>query len=486
MSEETTTAVEPWTARDLWRDYWRVPVIGLLAALIAFGGSFLVPPTYASSTRILIRAKDSTVLNSTGKALGTQPGVVDSQLAGALSDTQGALLSNRAVAERVVDRLKLDKLKNSSSGIVGAGQRAFVAVYKRTRAIVTHGFYREAPKRTAKIDSVQGGLGSKQVEDGYAMDVVATWDDPEIAADIANTAADVLVEMSNQRFRVEADKYRDFLKTQTDGALKAEQVSRSALATYKAQHGITTTPEEDARLIIENQDELNSQIRATQSELEAARAQVNSLSRELANTSQSVTSNQEITTGRSRTQIGSNGQNPVYAQLLSQRQAAEANVASLSARLGALQGALETADKAAGDGLSAEEAELSRLQLDVQIASDTRAQLASELEIASVNAQRSAVEVTRVDEASAPTYPISPKRYLYLAIGLLVGCLVGFVWSFLRVQRRQRLLGLDDDDDADDIELMPEVDLAAAQQVEMGTSAGNGVQATTRDPSGSD
>ena len=54
---------------------------------------------------------------------------------------------------------------------------------------------------------VQGGLGAKQIEDGYAMDVAATWDDPEIAADIANTAADILVEMGNERFEAEAEAY---------------------------------------------------------------------------------------------------------------------------------------------------------------------------------------------------------------------------------------------------------------------------------------
>jgi len=35
------------------RRYWRVALVAVLGALIAFGGSFMNEPTYASSTRLL-------------------------------------------------------------------------------------------------------------------------------------------------------------------------------------------------------------------------------------------------------------------------------------------------------------------------------------------------------------------------------------------------------------------------------------------------
>jgi uncharacterized protein involved in exopolysaccharide biosynthesis len=435
----TDAALEPWTFRDLWRQYWRIPVVALLAALIAFTGSFIVPPTYAAGTRVVIRAKDSTVLNSTGTPLGSQPGVVDSQLSAVLADTQAALLSNRAVAERVVDELALDQIVDDDASIIGKARRVFAAVYKRSRAIITHGFYKETDRRTARIDMVQSGLAAKQIDDGYAMDIVATWDDPDIAADIANTAADVLVEMSNERFQEEAQAYRDFLQAQTDAALVAEQDARDAVAAYKAEHGITTTPEQDAQLILASEDDINAQIRATQAELEAVRAEADSLRSDLAGTSPFATTNQEIVTGRSQTDINTTASNPAYVQLLASTQAAEAEVRALTARLGALEGALETATGASAAGISEEEAELAGLQVDVEIASATRRQLTAELEAADLNAQRTAVEITRLDVASSPTYPVGPKRYLFLAVGVLVGALVGFVWSFLRAQRQLRL-----------------------------------------------
>lgn len=471
----TVAAMEPWTLRDLWRQYWRVPVIGGLAALIAFMGSFIVPATYAAGTRVLIRAKDSTVLNSTGNALGNQPGVIDSQLAGALGDTQSALLSNRAVAERVVDELGLDKMEDDNQGVIGKFRRGFASAYKWTRAMVTFGFYKAGDKRENKIAMVQEGLAAKQIDEGYAMDIVATWDDPEIAADIANTAADVLVEMTNERFARESAAYRDLLAEQTDGALVTEQEARDALAEYKAANGITTTPEQDAQLLNQSQDDLSTLIRSTQAELQAAEAEASSLRSDLAGTSPYATSSQEITTGRSQTNIDSNAPNPAYTALLSQVQEAEARVRSLNARLGALEGAFETAAGSEVSGLSVQEAELARRQLDLTIASETRARLAVELEAASFNAQRSAVEITRIDEAAAPTYPVSPKRYLYLAVGLFVGALVGFVWSFMKVQRRLRSGALAPVEEASGSgNGVAEVDLTVAEELVLSRSQRGG------------
>ncbi len=49
------------------RPYWRIPVLALLSALLAFGGSFLVTPQYTATTRLLIHGRDATFLNSTGR-----------------------------------------------------------------------------------------------------------------------------------------------------------------------------------------------------------------------------------------------------------------------------------------------------------------------------------------------------------------------------------------------------------------------------------
>jgi uncharacterized protein involved in exopolysaccharide biosynthesis len=427
--------VEPWTFATLRRDYWRVAVVGVLAMLIAYLGSFIVAPTYAATSRVLLRGRDTTILNSTGADLSQQGGVIDSQLATALSDTQSALVSNRQAATTIVDELHLDRPKAEKNGPIAKLERGLASAYKHARGYLGAGFYKDPGRHEAAVQTVAKGLTAQQVHDGFALDITGTWDDAKSAAAIANAAADLLVKQSNQRFRTEAATYRDFLRKQVDKAVEAENQAAVRVADYKTANGITADPTASAQLSQQSADSLRAQVNAAQAELDADRAQVASLDSQLASTPQTVETNQNITTGRSSTDIKNSAPNPVYQTLLGQRQSAQANVAAVSARLGALQSALGGATGDPGT-VSQQQLELDKRQLDLTIATDTRQKLAAQLENASVNAQSPQVELTKVATAGAPTYPVSPKRYLFLAVGLFLGALLGFVWSFLRIQRR--------------------------------------------------
>ena len=94
---------------ELLHRYWRIPVVGLLAAVLAFTASFLVTPTYESSTRLLVHGRDATFLSSTGQNLTAQPGVIDASLSSALLSTYAGIATSRTVATSVVDELQLDK-----------------------------------------------------------------------------------------------------------------------------------------------------------------------------------------------------------------------------------------------------------------------------------------------------------------------------------------------------------------------------------------
>jgi uncharacterized protein involved in exopolysaccharide biosynthesis len=429
--------VETWTLRDVWRDYWRVVAVGLVAMLVAFLGSFALAPTYASTSRVLLRASDTTSLNSTGADISSVSGQINSQLATALADTQAALVSNRHVAETVVDQLHLDQPKPEKHGPVTALKKVVAGTYKRVRGYLTAGFYKDPGKRENAVQSVAKGLTAKQVHDGFDLDITGSWTDAKTAADIANVAAATLVKESNERFRAESATYRDYLQKQVDQALSREQAARSALADYKTKNGIVTDPTQEVATTQASQDALRTQVSAAQAQLDADRAQLSSLESQLSATPQTVDNTQNIQTGRSRTKIDQSGSNPVYQTLLTQTAAARANVSADSAKLGAYQAALGTASGTTDTGtVSEQQAQLEKLQQDVSIASDTRSRLAQQLENASVNAQSPQVELTQIAKAAAPTYPVSPKRYLFLAVGLFLGALIGFVWSFFRVQKR--------------------------------------------------
>lgn len=351
--------MEAWSIKTLWRDYWRVPVIALLGGLLAFGGSFAFAPTYASSTKLLVRGRDATFLTTTGADLSAQPGVVDSSLAKALGETQSALITSRAVAEKVVDQLDLAQPKPEPSGWFAKTRRFLGDGYKRTRAILTFGFYKEPELRAGTIAAVHSGLTAAPVRDSYVLELVATADDPQLAADIANAAADALVEVSTARFRADAESYRDQLKTQFDQAAEQERLASEAIIARRYALGIDAT-------------------------------------------------------GRSDSEVP-----PV------------------------------------------ELAALGRLEEEQSIASARYREVATEYQEAQANVERPRVEVTRVDEADVPLYPIKPVRYLYLGVGLVFGAVIGFFWSWYRLMKRQRR---EEDTEPDVSE--PEVDLRQAEAAE--------------------
>ena len=94
------------------RNNWKVILItALLAAVVAYGVSYLFAPTYGATSRVLVRARETRFLTATGQDLKSQPGVVDSTLAKSLTQTNSGLVKGRAVAEEVVKELKLDQAR---------------------------------------------------------------------------------------------------------------------------------------------------------------------------------------------------------------------------------------------------------------------------------------------------------------------------------------------------------------------------------------
>ncbi len=97
-------------------------MVGLLAAALAFLASYLVYPTYESSTRLLVHGRDATFLSSTGEDLASQPGVVDASLSQALLSTYAGIATSRTVAVAVTDELALDQKPPSTSPYAAVAQ----------------------------------------------------------------------------------------------------------------------------------------------------------------------------------------------------------------------------------------------------------------------------------------------------------------------------------------------------------------------------
>jgi uncharacterized protein involved in exopolysaccharide biosynthesis len=412
------------------RPYWRVPMVALLGGLLAFFASFAVPASYESQTRLLIRGRDATVLNADGSNLGDQPGVIDSNLAIALGSTQSALASSTAVAEAVVDHLKLDERKEPT-GPVGFAKKVVAGTFKRTRAYLAHGFYKAPSKHQQAVDDVHSGLSAAALKDSYVLELTGHANEAQLAADVTDAAADALIAVSGDRSRTEAASERDFLATQVTRAQADVDAALAAKRDYETARGISQLPLE-LQLGTVSLGDLRKDLSATEVEISATSAELASTRTQLAATPQSSSSVQDVTTGRSSTEISSSSTSPVYTQLLIQRNSLESKIASLQARANAVSRRITGNDASASNS---EEAELSKLDATLVATQRAYEKLDSAYEDAIVTAARPGVELTRIGTASVPTFPVGPLRYVYLALGLLCGALAGWGITWLRDRR---------------------------------------------------
>lgn len=414
------------------RRYWRIPVIGLAGAVLAFLGSFASSPVYAASTQLLVRGRDATFLTNTGQTLANQPGVVDASLARALGETQAALLSSRTVARMVVEELDLDRPDTSRPSLTGRAKSLVTGSIARAKAYVLHGSYSTPEPFDRAVEEVQAGLSARQLRESYVLELVAGAKTPALAVAIAGASADALISVSRERFRSDAESYRDLLGLQLTRAEADQAAAGERLRAFKEQNGIGNVDLE-IDLGVESADQVRAEFRDAEVAIAAARAELASINASLAGIAPTDSSESRIETGRSTTRIEETNASGVFDQLRLARSLTESKLASETAKRNRLESVL------APDGaapLTASQAELVQLQLQYDVAVESFKGLSERHLEAVANSETDVVEISRVDEPTLPSYPVSPKRYLYLGLGGIMGALAGLALTALAARRR--------------------------------------------------
>lgn len=411
--------------------YWRVLVVAAIGATLAFAGSFLKEPTYSAETRLLIRGRDATFLTSTAQDLAGQPGVIDASLSQSLAATYAGIATSRAVAEQVVTETALDR-RPESSGPIAAMAHAFAWVYRCTRAVVTSGFCADVDPHEKAVLYVQEGTKAMPlgVNSGpaagttgsYVLAISSIGPTPEEAKAVTDAVADALVSSSNERFKGDVKTYISNLQAQLAVAEQQVAAKSTALADYQTAHGIAAA---DGRqqLSATTYETLRKDYLAAKATEADASAQLASINASLAAVPRTERSSQTIVTGRSTTSLDTNSASSVYQDLTTRRAVLQAQLDGATARVAALQHQI---DAAAPLSNNAAQAELATLQKSVDLAEANRTSVATALQRAQVTAASGVVELTRLDTAALPVYPTEPKRYIYLALGLLLGALGGW------------------------------------------------------------
>jgi uncharacterized protein involved in exopolysaccharide biosynthesis len=471
------------TLRLFLKRYWRIPLVALLGALVAFGASFAVSPSYTASTRMLIQSRSTTLLDSTGQPISQQPGVNDVDLAKTLSETQAGLASSREVATMVVDQLHLDAPKPAKHGPIHWLEGAAASSYVHLKAWVTAGFFKQADRREKAIQTTEaaitasdlapsGGADTGQA-DSYILEINASGETAEQARDIANHAADSLIIVSQEQFTQDSRSYAKALQAQLDDAQKSLAASNQAVSDYELAHGVSSLDEQLVQNV-QNQGSLQAQVITAQAAAQGDKETVASLQRTLATIDPSTASNQAITTGRSTTQVDTTQANPVYQSVQGQLTQAQANLARDTASAASLQGQLNANPSSA---LTQSQAGLLTLEQQVTADQNSVQTLSAGLGQANANVQVTPISLNRLGDANLPTYPTSPKRYLYLLLGLLIGGLAGTGLTYMA--RRREMPDPEDEEQAfgpetGELDLRQQPDSAERRPVPVGATAGTG------------
>lgn len=405
-------------------------LIFLVTMLAALAVSLLLPKKYTAETAVLVdmRSPDPVA----GSAL---PGVI----APSYMATQVDIIGGDRVARQVVKVLKLDQ----APGIREKWQ--------------------EATEGRGELDawlagSLQQGLDVRPARESNVINIIYKGSDPELAAQTANAFAQAYLDITLALKTEPARLYAEWFDEQTKTSRAKLEEAQARLSDYQQKAGIVSS---DERVDYETTKlaEISSQLTAVQGETTDSHSKrsrgdtvAEAMQSPLVNGLKTDIARLEAKVQETRVRLGAN--HP-------ERQSQESELASLRSRLasevGRVSSSIETSYRVGKDRerelqaalaaqkervmqLNKQRDELSVYKRDVESAQkayETVTQSASQTRLQSLSNQTNAV---RLNTATPPAAPSSPKMLMNLLIAAFGGTLLGIACALLLelVNRRVR------------------------------------------------
>lgn len=409
-----------------------VTLFMLVAALVA---SLLLPKTYSAQTALLVNA------GSTPGPVGatSQPGPLPT----GYMATQVDIIGGQRVAQHVVKTLHLDESPATKA-----------AWLKATKG--------RGDFNTWLASSLLMGLEVRPAREGNVIDITYKARDSGEAAEIANAFAQAYMDVSLALATEPARQNSDWFNEQTKAARHALELAQARLSAEQKKYGIVSS---DDRVDYENAKlaQISTQLTTVQAETMDSQSKrnvhgssvevmqnplINSLKGDVARLQARV---QELSVN-----LGPN--NPQLQQAQSQLATIKAQLAAETGRIAAsidttyrvnkdrerdLQAAL-AAQKAKVLKLNEERDDLNVYRRDVdaaQRAYDAVTQSASQTRLQSLSTQ---TNVVRLNTATAPLIPSSPKIRLNLLIAAVAGTMLGVAFAMLLELLNRRVRSTED------------------------------------------
>jgi uncharacterized protein involved in exopolysaccharide biosynthesis len=321
-------------------------------------------------------------------------------------------------------------------------------------------------------------ISVKPITNTSIIDLSVTWSNPKTSALIANDFGKVVVERQRDLVASQAQQAIDFLKGQLPVANKAMHDAQGRLASFEATHHIADISAQTQNYI-NTLGTLDGKIDQTQADEQQVKAQLASVSGELAHTPANITGGtttaenpvlQQLETqlsqvdvqlktalqqytdqhptvialkqqeqqlrdeiARQQSTVVANTNtvpNPLYQQLQQQEAQDQAQVAADKATVAELQRQRKALDPTL-QKLPAQAAALADLQRAAQSAQDVYTALQQKFNNANIARDTALSDVTVTQPASANNARVSPDLLLNLLLGIVLGLILAIVGAFV-------------------------------------------------------
>jgi capsular exopolysaccharide synthesis family protein len=466
----------------------------LSAVITATLFTYVLSKRYRSSTIVLIRPQKSINFVPKREEILDFPVGYFTPIETA-SKTYSEIIKSPVIAEKVVNLLGLDKIKEEE----GTGVRYFWKKAKKkmkdlaskTWLLLKYGQIKEEDAFSYAVKEVQKSLSVKPTKDTYLFKIQAEAKSPVLASGIANAAANVFVDYSKEMHVLEMNKAKRLSAEKIKHSEQQLDEARNALVAFKKSQGIATLKKEmELKLELlsgleSSWESANSEIRGEIARKEKIKSNLVELER-FSKSASKVTDNpliRELHSQLAKKEIKLVGLlkrytpehrevkaiqaeideikaklkqesptlnseetlsvDPVYQELLADLAHVEAELESLKAKRNSLAMAIKK-KKAQIEKMPKKEADLSNLELAMQLNEETHRLLSKEYEEYVIAATREAPDIRVIHNAVTPLYPVGPIKIYYAILAGILSLIIGLGIALIMENMNMTIRSIDE------------------------------------------
>jgi polysaccharide biosynthesis transport protein len=213
----------------LWRKKWRILLPTLLVALVTLGVVQIITPKYLSQARVLIEGRDNVFLRPDADKDLIDRNVVDDQVV----TSQVQLILSRDLAREVIAKLKLGENPEFDPALNGISP---IKAVLGMLGIIKNPMSMTPEERV--LESYYDRLNVYPVEKSRVIMIDFLSQDPDLAAKVANTIADVYLVMQRQAKQQQAQTAAQYLSGQIESMRRRVADAEAKVEAFRAKSNL--------------------------------------------------------------------------------------------------------------------------------------------------------------------------------------------------------------------------------------------------------